>query len=196
MTVYIQHGGNQRVSLVYFHCSAGWICEHPCIYTHNSHPKTSPGFASDAVFHRRDEVSGGQRRTTMRRGYIISHYRCKRALIVASFSLKVKSAFYLASRLSRAESVCAIMSAMNEQYVCKMCVKQSIKQGPRHSLSPQSITEVWEEQSEWERPAFDQSLTTLYYREITITHRGGGGGGRQWEAHHPIWNRKKTCMRK
>lgn len=69
------------------------------------------------------------------------------------------------------------MSAMNEQYVCKMCVKQSIKQGPRHSLSPQSITEVWEEQSEWERPAFDQSLTTLYYREITITHRGGGGGG-------------------
>lgn len=78
----------------------------------------------------------------MRRGHIISHYRCKRALIVASFSLKVKSAFYLASRLSRAESVCAIMSAMNEQYVCKMCVKQSIKQGPRHSLSPQSITEV------------------------------------------------------
>lgn len=36
--------------------------------------------------------------------------------------------------------------------------------------------EVWEKQSEWERLAFDQSLTILYYREITITEGGGGSG--------------------
>ena len=65
-----------------------------------------------------------------------------------------------------------------------MCVKQSIKQGPQHSLSPQSITEVWEEQSEWEAAGlWSKSDNTILQRDYNYSQRWGEavGGFREGE---------------